>query len=639
MGIFDYSTTAGSNAAVGGVAITEGMARASVNNAMRAQLADLAKLLLDQGGAVATTGSANAYLVSLNSAPLAYANNMTWAMTLNHSLTGASTVNANSLGVKDFKKLVAGVATALASGDGPIGHIAICTYSSANNAVILLNPALISGAYVPGGTDVAIADGGTGQSTAILGFNALSPMTSRGDLIRGGVTGAERVALGAAATFLKSDGTDAVWAALSEIVTSMFAANVVDTDPTLGANSNTRLATQAAVKAYMDASASGINWAVGGAVACATTANITLSGEQTLDGVLTSASRVLVKNQTAPTENGIYVSAAGAWARATDADTGAEFIRLGVFVAGGTTQAGATYLCTRTTAPTLGVDNLVFNQNGASQVYTAGTGLGLTGNQFNITDAELLTWAGIAPSANVQSLVSAADYAAMRTLLGLVIGTNVQAFDADLTTWAGISPSANAQSLVSAVDYAAMKTLLTLGAADSPQFTALNIGHATDTTLTRVPGGNLAVEGNELYRVGGTNVALGDGGTGESTASDARTALGFADGTYTPTATALVNTDSVGALSGTYLRVGNTVKVGIRCVPNATSIGVTSTFELSLPVASNFTTTIDAIGVAVASESFGTVSSSIANNTLVVTYTAGSTTNVTMGIEATYTVM
>ena len=54
--------------------------------------------------------------------------------------------------------------------------------------------------------------------------------------------------------------------------------------------------------------------------------------------------------------------------------------------------------------------------------------------------ANLATWSGLAPSANGQSLVTAADYSAMRTLLGLVIGTNVQAFDADLTTWAGITP-------------------------------------------------------------------------------------------------------------------------------------------------------------------------------------------------------
>jgi hypothetical protein len=48
--------------------------------------------------------------------------------------------------------------------------------------------------------------------------------------------------------------------------------------------------------------------------------NITLSGEQTINGVLTSGSRVLLTDQTDPTENGIYDTAAGAWTRAADYD-------------------------------------------------------------------------------------------------------------------------------------------------------------------------------------------------------------------------------------------------------------------------------------------------------------------------------
>lgn len=58
------------------------------------------------------------------------------------------------------------------------------------------------------------------------------------------------------------------------------------------------------------------------------------------------------------------------------------------------------------------------------------------GTTVQAWDGDLDTWATVTPSANGQSLVSAADYAAMRTLLGLVIGTNVQAWDADLDNWA-----------------------------------------------------------------------------------------------------------------------------------------------------------------------------------------------------------
>lgn len=65
--------------------------------------------------------------------------------------------------------------------------------------------------YRVGGNDVAIADGGTGQSTAILGFNALSPVTTRGDIIVRDATNNVRLPLGAAGKILRSDGTDLVY--------------------------------------------------------------------------------------------------------------------------------------------------------------------------------------------------------------------------------------------------------------------------------------------------------------------------------------------------------------------------------------------------------------------------------------------
>jgi len=77
-------------------------------------------------------------------------------------------------------------------------------------------------------------------------------------------------------------------------------------------------------------------------------------------------------------------------------------------------------------------------------------------------DADLQTFAGITPSANVQSLLGAADYAAMKTLMGYYTATSD--LDADLQTFAGITPSANVQSLLGAADYAAIRGLLDLEA-------------------------------------------------------------------------------------------------------------------------------------------------------------------------------
>ncbi len=81
-----------------------------------------------------------------------------------------------------------------------------------------------------------------------------------------------------------------------------------------------------------------------------------------------------------------------------------------------------------------------------------------------------------------------------------------------------------------------VKTILALAQADisglttasSPQFTALEIGAASDTTLARSGAGELTVEGNRLFRVGGADVPIADGGTGQSTAGAAFTALAVA---------------------------------------------------------------------------------------------------------------
>lgn len=70
---------------------------------------------------------------------------------------------------------------------------------------------------------------------------------------------------------------------------------------------------------------------------------ITLSGEQTIDGVLTSSSRILVKDQGNKEQNGIYVTSAGAWTRATDLDTGSEFLNAAVFVTGGTANTDSAW--------------------------------------------------------------------------------------------------------------------------------------------------------------------------------------------------------------------------------------------------------------------------------------------------------
>lgn len=123
----------------------------------------------------------------------------------------------------------------------------------------------------------------------------------------------------------------------------------VGTAPDNGTGESLRLGGQkinanfAYLKTYIDNLLQGLKWKQ--RVNVATTANITLSGEQTIDGVLTNASRILVKDQTTATQNGIYTTGSGAWVRALDADEGTELVNATVSVVSGTVNANTNWTC------------------------------------------------------------------------------------------------------------------------------------------------------------------------------------------------------------------------------------------------------------------------------------------------------
>lgn len=147
----------------------------------------------------------------------------------------------------------------------------------------------------------------------------------------------------------------------------------------------------AATKAYVDAAARGLDYKE--SVRAATTANITLSGTQTIDGVACVAgNRVLVKNQSTGSQNGIYVVAAGAWSRATDADANAEVTTgMFTFVEEGTTNGAKQFVLTTTGTITVGTTELTFTQFGGGTSYTAGNGIGLSGSSFFVNAGTGLT--------------------------------------------------------------------------------------------------------------------------------------------------------------------------------------------------------------------------------------------------------
>lgn len=140
----------------------------------------------------------------------------------------------------------------------------------------------------------------------------------------------------------------------------------------------------AATKAYVDAARAGLD--VKNSVKVATTANITLSGTQTIDGIsVVAGDRVLVKNQSTASTNGIYVVAAGAWTRSTDADTSAKVTSgMYCFVEQGTTQADTCWVLSTDGAITLGTTSLSFTQFTGVGALDAGAGLTKSGNQINV---------------------------------------------------------------------------------------------------------------------------------------------------------------------------------------------------------------------------------------------------------------
>lgn len=125
----------------------------------------------------------------------------------------------------------------------------------------------------------------------------------------------------------------------------------------------------------------------------ATTANITLSGTQTIDGVaVVAGDRVLVKDQSTASQNGIYVVAAGAWTRAADADASAEIASAIVAIDEGTANAGELWTNTFKTTDTLGTTAMtwfeVLYNSGTWGISITGSAASCTGNAATATDVD-----------------------------------------------------------------------------------------------------------------------------------------------------------------------------------------------------------------------------------------------------------
>lgn len=312
-------------------------------------------------------------------------------------------------------------------------------------------------------------------------------------------------------------------------------------------------AADVATKSYVDATKSGLD--VKDSVRVATTANITIASDlnvgDSIDGVtLADGDRVLVKNQSTGSENGIYTAGASP-ARATDFDADSE-VTAGAFffVEEGTVNADSGFVVSTDDDITVGSTAITFTQFSGTGQIVAGAGLDKTGNTLsvNVDDSTLeinsdtlrikTSYTGQSSITTLGTIATgvwngtdigvahggtgASSAADARTNLGLAIGSDVQAYDAQLADVAGLTPADGAFIIGDGSNFT------TESGATARASLGLTIGtdvQAYDAQLADIAG--LSPTDGNIIIGDGSNFVLESGNT-------ARTSLGLGTGD-TPT--------------------------------------------------------------------------------------------------------
>ena len=387
--------------------------------------------------------------------------------------------NTNAIQLIGSKSAAAGIFSSVTITGGTINGTAIGGSTPAAGAFTTLSSsglATLNSLSVTGLTGYLYANGASAATASTtIPTSALSGTISNAQLANSSLTiGTTAISLG---------GTSLTLAGLTSVT--------VTQDPVS--------ALQLATKQYVDSVAQGLSTKA--PVLVATTANITLSGEQTIDGITTSSSRVLVKNQSTPANNGIYVSSSGAWSRSSDANTWNQLVSAYVFVEEGTTQADTGWVCTSDPGGTLGVTAVTWVQFSGANTYVAGTGLTLTGNTFSITNTAVtagsytignftvnaqgqLTAASSAATTGSGSVVLATSPTLVTPALGTpsaLVGTNITG------TAVGLSIGGNAATATTATN--ANNVAISAGAATTNYITFVtattgNLPNLINSSLT-----------------------------------------------------------------------------------------------------------------------------------------------------------
>ena len=321
--------------------------------------------------------------------------------------------------------------------------------------------------------------------------------------------------------------------------------------------SNIRVATtpsninDAASKSYVDATANGLD--VKDSVRAATTAAGTLASDfangDAIDGVtLATNDRILIKDQADGSENGIYtVNASGAPTRATDFDADAE-VTAGAFtfVEEGTTNGDTGHVLSTNGSITVGSTSITFTQFSGAGLLTAGTGLTKTGNTLDVVGGN-----GIVANANDMAIDLATDTALAFSGGKLDVTIDLSDSTNDVTgTLAAGNGGTGVTSLGNVTDAGSSRVTITGGTGAAIKAMTFDVNEG-NLNLANI-GGSLAL----ASQVSGT-LPIANGGTGGTSASGARTALGLAIGSDIQAYDAQLDAISALAVTDGGIIVGN----------------------------------------------------------------------------------
>lgn len=335
---------------------------------------------------VVTVPDVNLTLVGLDTIQTLTNKTLT-APTINTGVLAGGTIDNAVIG---GTTAAAGTFTSLSASSATVGGSAVVTLAATQtltNKTIsggTVTGAVVTGLSAPSGNSDAATKSYVDTADA-LKLN-LSGGTMSGAIAMGGslITG-----LGAPTN--TGDATRKSYVDSADALKLDLAGGTMSGNLSMNSNKVTNVGTptadnDAANKAYVDSLAQGLD--IKASVRAATTANVTLSGTQTIDGVaLGAGDRVLVKNQSTASQNGIYVVSAGSWTRSSDMDVWTEFPGSFFFVEDGTDNDNSGWVCTVAPGGTVGSTSVTFEQfSGAGQI-TAGAGLTKTGNTLDVGTA------------------------------------------------------------------------------------------------------------------------------------------------------------------------------------------------------------------------------------------------------------